>query len=103
VPLDGGRFHFHHKFTQPEAALSQTMMDLWTNFAKTGYVIFNSLRRLNMAQDLSLLCSNPNAPRKASFPAPSGREWRHKELDWPEYDTSNQTYLRIGKSLSLYI
>jgi Carboxylesterase family len=38
VPLDGGRFHFHHKFTQPEAALSQTMMDLWTNFAKTGYV-----------------------------------------------------------------
>ncbi|XP_059486675.1 neuroligin-4, X-linked-like [Neocloeon triangulifer] len=75
VPLDGGRFHFHHKFTQPEAALSQTMMDLWTNFAKTG---------------------NPNAPRKASFPAPSGREWRHKDLDWPEYDTSNQTYLRIG-------
>ncbi|CAB3381900.1 Hypothetical predicted protein [Cloeon dipterum] len=75
VPLDGGKFHFHHKFTQPEAALSQTMMDLWTNFAKTG---------------------NPNAPRKASFPAPSGREWRQKDLDWPEYDTSNQTYLRIG-------
>jgi carboxylesterase type B len=36
IPFDGPRFHFHNNYNMPEKLLSEVVMTMWGNFAKTG-------------------------------------------------------------------
>lgn len=36
VPLDGRGLHYDTNYSQQEKLLSEVVMTLWTNFAKTG-------------------------------------------------------------------
>ncbi|XP_026467551.1 neuroligin-4, Y-linked-like [Ctenocephalides felis] len=58
-----------------EALLSEVVMTFFTNFVKTG---------------------NPNAPRKTSFLHMSPLDWREFDLEWPEYNSKNQSYLFLS-------
>lgn len=78
APLDGWdeiRSHFPKKYNTQEILFAEAVMTFWTNFAKTG---------------------NPNAPRRQAFSTQGKKEWIQYQLDWPEYDTVNQTYLLLG-------
>ncbi|XP_054271199.1 uncharacterized protein LOC128991935 [Macrosteles quadrilineatus] len=74
VPLEPKSSHLDNNYSQQEKLLSEVVMTLWTNFAKTG---------------------SPNAPRKHNFQTQSHREWRQYDLEWPEYDAMNQRYYSI--------
>nr|XP_018900938.1 PREDICTED: uncharacterized protein LOC109033000 [Bemisia tabaci]XP_018900939.1 PREDICTED: uncharacterized protein LOC109033000 [Bemisia tabaci] len=74
VPLGGPAFHFQGNYNLPERLLSEIMMTLWTNFAKTG---------------------NPNPLQKHGFLTQVPKEWRQLNIHWPEYDTVNQTFLKL--------
>ncbi|XP_075235972.1 uncharacterized protein LOC142333050 isoform X2 [Lycorma delicatula] len=78
IPLDSG--NYPHYNTQ-EKVLSEYIMTLWSNFAKTG---------------------NPNAPKKHPFIDQRHREWRNFDIDWPEYNTYNHSYLSIGIPPKIY-
>ncbi|XP_071440395.1 neuroligin-4, X-linked [Hetaerina americana] len=67
--------HFPQKYNAQETLFAEAVMTFWTNFAKTG---------------------NPNAPRRQTFSTQGKREWLQYQIDWPEYDTVNQTYLLLG-------
>ncbi|XP_046393689.1 uncharacterized protein LOC124161417 [Ischnura elegans] len=67
--------HFPGKYNAQETLFAEAVMTFWTNFAKTG---------------------NPNAPRRQTFSTQGKREWMQYQIDWPEYDTVNQTYLLLG-------
>nr|CAD7444738.1 unnamed protein product [Timema bartmani] len=75
VPVDGSRFHFHQAYNMTEKLFSEAVMTFWTNFAHTG---------------------NPNAPRRQNYLTQGPREWRQYDVDWPEYDATNKTYLNLG-------
>ncbi|CAH0393664.1 unnamed protein product [Bemisia tabaci] len=74
VPLGGPAFHFQGNYNLPERLLSEIMMTLWANFAKTG---------------------NPNPLQKHGFLTQVPKEWRQLNIHWPEYDTVNQTFLKL--------
>lgn len=44
VPLDGRGLHYDTNYSQQEKLLSEVVMTLWTNFAKTGYLFFFLVR-----------------------------------------------------------
>ncbi|XP_067014007.2 uncharacterized protein [Anabrus simplex] len=74
LPIDGGDQQPHH-FSEQEELLAEAVVTYWTNFAKTG---------------------NPNAPHRTSFLSQTFRHWVSFDVQWPEYDRVNQSYLDIG-------
>lgn len=58
-----------------EKLLSEAVMRYWTNFAKTG---------------------NPKAPWKDQFLTLGTAEWKYYDIDWPEFNARNQSYLNMG-------
>uniref|UniRef100_A0A1B6L0Q2 Carboxylesterase type B domain-containing protein n=1 Tax=Graphocephala atropunctata TaxID=36148 RepID=A0A1B6L0Q2_9HEMI len=75
VPLDSRGLHYDTTYSQQEKLLSEVVITLWTNFAKTG---------------------NPNAPRRHNFQTQSHREWRQYDLEWPEFEQIDEKYYSIG-------
>ncbi|KAJ8870817.1 hypothetical protein PR048_027116 [Dryococelus australis] len=39
---------------------------------------------------------NPNAPKRFSYLTHSRKEWQQYDIDWPEYDVKNQSYITLG-------
>ncbi|XP_049772512.1 uncharacterized protein LOC126159513 [Schistocerca cancellata] len=66
APVEGSRHQHPHIFTPSERILSENVMTLWTNFAKTG---------------------NPNEPHPVTSNEP---------VVWPKYDREGQRFLQIG-------
>ncbi|GAB0094904.1 Carboxylic ester hydrolase [Sergentomyia squamirostris] len=58
-----------------ERLLSEAVMKYWTNFAKTG---------------------NPKAPWRDKFLNGNPIEWARFDMDWPEYNQLNQSYLHLN-------
>ncbi|XP_063224788.1 uncharacterized protein LOC134532300 [Bacillus rossius redtenbacheri] len=75
VPVDGDDSHFHQAYNLSENLFSEAVMTFWTNFAHTG---------------------NPNAPKRLSYLTHSKKEWEQYDIDWPEYDVKNQSYITLG-------
>ncbi|XP_044730067.1 uncharacterized protein LOC123293346 isoform X1 [Chrysoperla carnea] len=74
IPKGGPKYHYEDNASKDEILLSEQIMRCWTNFAKTG---------------------NPNAPRR--FEIPPFRSFSHNfDLDWPEYDFMNKSYMNFG-------
>ncbi|RZF39081.1 hypothetical protein LSTR_LSTR006618 [Laodelphax striatellus] len=76
VPLDtSGDSQYQVSYNTPEKVLSEYIMTLWTNFAKSG---------------------NPNIPKRVPFIDQRHRDWRQFDLTWPEYTINNQSFLSLG-------
>ncbi|XP_049799598.1 uncharacterized protein LOC126234901 [Schistocerca nitens] len=71
APVEGSRHQHPHIFTPSERILSENVMTLWTNFAKTG---------------------NPNEPHPVTSNEP---------VMWPKYDREGQRFLQIDERLSV--
>ncbi|XP_049948285.1 uncharacterized protein LOC126456583 [Schistocerca serialis cubense] len=71
APVEGSRHQHPHIFTPSERILSENVMTLWTNFAKTG---------------------NPNEPHPVTSNEP---------VVWPKYDREGQRFLQIDDRLSV--
>ncbi|KAF2366524.1 Carboxylesterase type B [Trinorchestia longiramus] len=76
APLVGGFSHFTLNYTQDEVLLSELVMKLWTNFAKTG---------------------NPNLPTPQDFLTKNASpNWvDNLRTMWPPYDRNQQLYLQL--------
>lgn len=68
-----GPFQLH--YNQQERLFSEAIMKYWTNFAKTG---------------------NPKAPWKDLFFNLNPSDWQLYDIDWPEFNKLNQSYLNLG-------
>lgn len=66
---------FQPHFNQHERLYSEALMKYWTNFAKTG---------------------NPKAPWRDNFLNMEPQDWRYYDVDWPEFNPINQSYLHLG-------
>lgn len=66
---------FQPHFNQQERLYSEAIMKYWTNFAKTG---------------------NPKAPWRETFLNMEPQDWRYYDVDWPEFNPINQSYLHLG-------
>lgn len=75
MPLDGASTIFSEHYTPEERLFSEAVMTYWTNFAHTG---------------------NPNAPHRNTYMTLTRREWMQYEVDWPEYERRNQSYMLLG-------
>ncbi|XP_046667943.1 neuroligin-4, X-linked isoform X2 [Homalodisca vitripennis] len=75
VPLETRGLHYDTSYNQQEKLLSEVVMTLWTNFAKTG---------------------NPNAPRRHNFQTQSHSDWRQYDVEWPEFEQIDEKYYSIG-------
>ncbi|XP_073980519.1 neuroligin-4, X-linked-like isoform X2 [Rhodnius prolixus] len=76
VPLEGPSNHFQGTYSAQEVLLSEVIMSMWTNFAKTG---------------------NPNGPKRYNFVTLTSREWAiYDNITWPLFDPHLQTYYRLG-------
>nr|XP_024217692.1 neuroligin-4, Y-linked-like isoform X3 [Halyomorpha halys] len=73
-PLESGRFGSSIYYNRPEKHLSETMMSLWTNFAKTG---------------------NPNLPARTNYLTPGPVEWKLRDISWEPYEPINRTSFKI--------
>ncbi|KAL3846950.1 hypothetical protein ACJMK2_017890 [Sinanodonta woodiana] len=76
APLVGGISPFPTVYSDAEKTLSERMMQLWTNFAKTG---------------------DPNLPED-NVPASSFTRSRNQGVRWWKYDTDSQMYLAFGEA-----
>ncbi|KAK3862054.1 hypothetical protein Pcinc_032047 [Petrolisthes cinctipes] len=76
APLVGGFSHFNLNYTLEEVLLSELVMTLWTNFAKTG---------------------NPNLPTPQNYrtATPSVNWEENMRTLWPPFDRQLQQYLDI--------
>nr|WCC58147.1 carboxylesterase [Pharsalia antennata] len=74
VPLDGPKFHFVDSYTEHERLFSEVVMTYFCNFAYTG---------------------NPNMPRKNEYITSNVALWSQFDVEWPEYDLQEQSYLRL--------
>ncbi|XP_017785808.1 PREDICTED: uncharacterized protein LOC108568965 isoform X2 [Nicrophorus vespilloides] len=74
VPLDGPKFHFVDHYSNQERLFSEVVMSFWTNFAYTG---------------------NPNI-LKHDYLTGTPLDWRQYDIEWPEYDQSNEKYLYLA-------
>uniref|UniRef100_A0A182PS13 Carboxylesterase type B domain-containing protein n=1 Tax=Anopheles epiroticus TaxID=199890 RepID=A0A182PS13_9DIPT len=66
---------FQHHYNARERLFSEAVMKYFTNFAKTG---------------------NPKAPWKDLFLNLNPEDWSYYDVDWPEYNSINQSYLHMG-------
>uniref|UniRef100_A0A1B0CTL9 Carboxylesterase type B domain-containing protein n=2 Tax=Lutzomyia longipalpis TaxID=7200 RepID=A0A1B0CTL9_LUTLO len=66
---------FQPFYNSQEKLLSEAVMKYWTNFAKTG---------------------NPKAPWRDKFLNLNPIEWARFDIDWPEYNQINQSYLHLN-------
>uniref|UniRef100_A0A1B0GQE1 Carboxylesterase type B domain-containing protein n=1 Tax=Phlebotomus papatasi TaxID=29031 RepID=A0A1B0GQE1_PHLPP len=66
---------FQPFYNSQERLLSEAVMKYWTNFAKTG---------------------NPKAPWRDKFLNGNPIEWARFDIDWPEYNQINQSYLHLN-------
>ncbi|XP_039745416.1 neuroligin-4, Y-linked-like isoform X1 [Pararge aegeria] len=76
APIVEGFGHFPENYTKFETALSESIMLLVANFAKTGN-------------------PNDNARQEAFLPASRERN-KFRGVNWEEYDSTHQKYLEIG-------
>ncbi|XP_014262336.1 neuroligin-1-like isoform X2 [Cimex lectularius] len=75
IPFEDRSVPVLTRYSQEEKLLSEYVMTLWTNFAKTG---------------------DPNAPRKFNYYTGSSRYWDIlSSLKWPEF-RPNQSYMAIN-------
>ncbi|XP_053601561.1 uncharacterized protein LOC128670152 [Plodia interpunctella] len=74
IPLGGANTHFHTEYTPKEKLLSEVMMRLWTNFVKIG---------------------TPNTQSVNKYYTLDSKSWHQYNVEWPEYDVSHQSYLKI--------
>ncbi|XP_060810622.1 uncharacterized protein LOC106136893 [Amyelois transitella] len=74
IPLGGATSHFHTEYTPKEKLLSEVMMRLWTNFVKIG---------------------TPNTQSVNKYYTLDTKTWHQYNVEWPEYNVSHQSYLRI--------
>ncbi|XP_076644805.1 uncharacterized protein LOC143354525 [Halictus rubicundus] len=72
VPLDGNKYDLRRRYNIGETLFSEAMMNWWCRFAYVG---------------------NPNI--RNSYLTDGLREWGQYEIEWPEYDPRNQTYLNL--------
>ncbi|KAG8267778.1 neurexin protein binding [Homalodisca vitripennis] len=72
-PLVGGHPYFPHNYSRQDMAVSETLVNFFTNFAKTG---------------------NPNEPRHHH--TSSKEKPHHRGLTWEPYEPNSQLYLSIG-------
>uniref|UniRef100_A0A336LRV4 CSON014630 protein n=1 Tax=Culicoides sonorensis TaxID=179676 RepID=A0A336LRV4_CULSO len=66
---------FQTNYNQQERLYSEALMKYWTNFAKTG---------------------NPKAPWRDRFLNMEPTDWQNYDVDWPEFNPINQSYLHLG-------
>ncbi|XP_059619830.1 neuroligin-4, X-linked [Phlebotomus argentipes] len=66
---------FQPFYNSQERLLSEAVMKYWTNFVKTG---------------------NPKAPWRDRFLNANPIEWARFDIDWPEYNQINQSYLHLN-------
>ncbi|XP_053671850.1 uncharacterized protein LOC128722056 [Anopheles nili] len=66
---------FQHHYNARERLFSEAVMKYFSNFAKTG---------------------NPKAPWKDLFLNLNPEDWSYYDVDWPEYNNINQSYLHMG-------
>uniref|UniRef100_A0A182K0R9 Carboxylesterase type B domain-containing protein n=1 Tax=Anopheles christyi TaxID=43041 RepID=A0A182K0R9_9DIPT len=66
---------FQHHYNARERLFSESVMKYFSNFAKTG---------------------NPKAPWKDLFLNLNPEDWSYYDVDWPEYNSINQSYLHMG-------
>lgn len=75
APLVGGFNHFGTNYTHDEVFLSELVMTLWTNFAKTG---------------------DPNLPTPQNYTIQPDQRWlENLKTLWPPYEKQIQRYLHI--------
>ncbi|XP_026666968.1 uncharacterized protein LOC108622014 isoform X2 [Ceratina calcarata] len=74
VPLDGSKYDSRRRYNIGETLFSEAMMNWWCSFAYVG---------------------NPNVAKRYPYLTDGLKEWGKYEIDWPEYDSQNQTYLNL--------
>ncbi|VVD05479.1 unnamed protein product [Leptidea sinapis] len=74
IPLGGAHTHFHAEYTEREKLLSEVVMRLWTNFVKNG---------------------SPNTQSVNEYQTLDKKVWNQYNVEWPEYNSVHQPYLRI--------
>ncbi|CAK9827817.1 Neuroligin-4, X-linked [Anthophora retusa] len=73
VPLDGSKYE-RRRYNIGETLFSEAMMNWWCSFAYSG---------------------NPNIAKRYPYLTDGLKEWDQYNIDWPEYDPQNQTYLNL--------
>ncbi|XP_076171782.1 uncharacterized protein LOC143148878 [Ptiloglossa arizonensis] len=74
VPLDGNKYDLRRRFNIGETLFSEAMMNWWSSFAYVG---------------------NPNIAKRFPYLTDGPKEWVQYEIEWPEYEQHNQTYLNL--------
>ncbi|XP_076221882.1 uncharacterized protein LOC116429173 isoform X2 [Nomia melanderi] len=74
VPLDGNKYELRRRYNIGETLFSEAMMNWWCSFAYVG---------------------NPNIAKRYPYLTDGLKEWGQYEIEWPEYDPHNQTYLNL--------
>lgn len=82
MPLDGPTKVFPDPYTSDEKLFSEAVMTYWTNFAHTG---------------------NPNAPHRSTYLTLTRAEWMQYNVDWPEYEKRNQSYMWLGMNINYIV
>ncbi|XP_043251395.1 uncharacterized protein LOC122396787 [Colletes gigas] len=74
VPLDVNKYDLRRRYNIGETLFSEAMMNWWCSFAYVG---------------------NPNIAKRYPYLTDGPKEWGQYEIEWPEYDQQNQTYLNL--------
>nr|XP_033321217.1 uncharacterized protein LOC117217606 [Megalopta genalis] len=74
VPLDGNKYDLRRRYNIGETLFSEAMMNWWCSFAYVG---------------------NPNIAKRYPYLTDGLKEWGQYEIEWPEYEPRNQTYLNL--------
>ncbi|KAF3429039.1 hypothetical protein E2986_10993 [Frieseomelitta varia] len=74
VPLDSSKYDQRRRYNIGEILFSEAMMNWWCSFAYVG---------------------NPNIAKRYPYLTDDPKEWRQYDIDWPEYEPQNQTYLNL--------
>ncbi|XP_076682215.1 uncharacterized protein LOC143376163 isoform X2 [Andrena cerasifolii] len=74
LPLDGNKYDLRRRYNIGETLFSEAMMNWWCSFAYVG---------------------NPNIAKRYPYLTDGLKEWGQYEIDWPEYDVQNHTYLNL--------
>ncbi|XP_070148724.1 uncharacterized protein [Polyergus mexicanus] len=74
VPLDGSKYDLRGRYDMREMLFSEAIMNWWCSFAYNG---------------------NPNVVKQHPYLTNVNKEWGRYEIEWPEYDSINQTYFNL--------
>ncbi|XP_072762898.1 uncharacterized protein [Anoplolepis gracilipes] len=74
VPLDGSKYDLRGRYDIREMLFSKAIMNWWCSFAYNG---------------------NPNVAKQHPYLSNGFKEWDQYEVEWPEYDSVNQTYFNL--------